>query len=110
MILLKDNYKNIINQLTDKQIVQQLFVSQYLILIIAIVLGWLLFDSWSEFTNLFIKEIGYFSISFIELFSRLEKKIPQYLNDFKEPFDSLFFLQSISDKMPFAGNQTASSS
>ena len=53
-----------------------------------------------EFTNLFLKEIGYFSISFIEMFSRLEKRIPHYLNDFKEPFDSLLLLQAISDNMP----------
>lgn len=53
-----------------------------------------------EFTNLFLKEIGYFSISFIEMFSRLEKQIPHYLNDFKEPFDSLLLLQAISDNMP----------
>lgn len=54
-----------------------------------------------EFTGLFLKEIGYFSISFIEMFSRLEKQIPRYLNDFKEPFDSLLLLQAISDRMPF---------
>jgi len=53
-----------------------------------------------EFTNLFLNEIGYFSISFIEMFSRLEKEIPRYLNDFKEPFDSLLLLQAISDNMP----------
>lgn len=53
-----------------------------------------------EFTKLFLKEIGYFSISFIEMFSRLEKQIPHYLNDFKEPFDSLLLLQAISDDMP----------
>lgn len=53
-----------------------------------------------EFTNLFLKEIGYFSISFIEMFARLEKQIPYYLNDFKEPFDSLLLLQAISDNMP----------
>lgn len=53
-----------------------------------------------EFANLFLKEIGYFSISFIEMFSRLEKQIPHYLNDFKEPFDSLLLIQSISDSMP----------
>ncbi len=53
-----------------------------------------------EFTKLFLNEIGYFSISFIEMFSRLEKEIPRYLNDFKEPFDSLLLLQAISDNMP----------
>lgn len=53
-----------------------------------------------EFTKLFLNEIGYFSISFIEMFSHLEKEIPRYLNDFKEPFDSLLLLQAISDNMP----------
>jgi len=54
VILLKENYKNIINQLTDKQIVQQLYLSQALIFLIAVILGLFIFDSWSEFTSLFI--------------------------------------------------------
>lgn len=54
------------------------------------------------FSTLFIREIGFFSISFIEMFAHFEKKIPQYLNDFKEPFDSLLLLQTVSDQMPLA--------
>lgn len=54
------------------------------------------------FSTLFIREIGFFSISFMEMFAHFEKKIPQYLNDFKEPFDSLLLLQTISDHMPLA--------
>lgn len=57
-------------------------------------------DIIQEFTEIFINEMGYFSISFIQMFSNMEKQIPRYLNDFKEPFDSLFLLQTISDNMP----------
>lgn len=57
-------------------------------------------DIIQEFTEIFINEMGYFSISFIQMFSNMEKQIPRYLNDFKEPFDSLFLLQTISDEMP----------
>lgn len=53
-----------------------------------------------EFADVFVKEIGYFSISFIQMFSNLEKQIPHYMNDFKEPFDSLLLLQTVSDEMP----------
>lgn len=53
-----------------------------------------------EFADVFVKEIGYFSISFIQMFSNLEKQIPHYMNDFKEPFDSLLLLQTVSDNMP----------
>lgn len=51
-------------------------------------------------TEVFIHEIGYFPIAFIDMISRLEDKVPEYLNKFSHPFDKLLLLQTSSDGLP----------
>ncbi len=50
--------------------------------------------------DIFIKEVGYFPIAFIDMISGLEKKVPYYLNKFAQPFDKLLLLQTNSDGLP----------
>lgn len=50
--------------------------------------------------DIFIKEIGYFPIAFIDMIVRVEQKVPYYLNEFSYPFDKLLFLQTSSDGLP----------
>lgn len=52
------------------------------------------------FVEIFIKEIGYFPIAFIDMISRLEEKVPYYLNKFSYPFDKLLLLQTSDDGLP----------
>lgn len=51
-------------------------------------------------TEVFIHEIGYFPIAFIDMISRLEDKVPEYLNKFSHPFDKLLLLQTSADGLP----------
>ena len=51
-------------------------------------------------TDVFFREIGYFPIAFIDMISRLEERVPYYLNKFSQPFDKLMFLQSNSNGLP----------
>lgn len=51
-------------------------------------------------TEVFIHEIGYFPIAFIDMISRLEEKVPEYLNKFSHPFDKLLLLQTSADGLP----------
>jgi hypothetical protein len=51
-------------------------------------------------TEIFIDEIGYFPIAFIDMISRLEEKVPDYLNKFSHPFDKLLLLQTSADGLP----------
>lgn len=50
--------------------------------------------------DIFIEEIGYFPIAFIDMIGRLEEKVPYYLNEFSYPFDKLLLLQTNSDGLP----------
>lgn len=50
--------------------------------------------------NIFIKEVGYFPIAFIDMVARLERRVPYYLNEFAYPFDKLLLLQTNSDGLP----------
>lgn len=50
--------------------------------------------------NIFVKEIGYFPIAFIDMIARLERRVPYYLNEFAYPFDKLLLLQTNSDGLP----------
>lgn len=50
--------------------------------------------------QIFIEEIGYFPIAFIDMISGLEQKVPYYLNKFSQPFDKLLLLQTNSDGLP----------
>lgn len=50
--------------------------------------------------HIFIEEIGYFPIAFIDMISGLEEKVPYYLNEFSVPFDKLLLLQTSSDGLP----------
>lgn len=54
MIVLKDKLNRMISELTDQQIRYQLFMSQAFILILACILGFFIFNHWSEFFDLFI--------------------------------------------------------
>lgn len=53
-------------------------------------------------TEIFVSEIGYFPIAFIDMIARLEEKVPFYLNEFSYPFDNLLLLQSNSDGLPLS--------
>ncbi len=50
--------------------------------------------------NIFIREVGYFPIAFIDMIARLERRVPYYLNEFSYPFDKLLLLQTSSDGLP----------
>lgn len=50
--------------------------------------------------DVFISEVGYFPIAFIDMIARLEKRVPYYLNEFAYPFDKLLLLQTNSDGLP----------
>ncbi len=52
--------------------------------------------------DIFIEEIGYFPIAFVDMIARLEKKVPYYLNEFSYPFDKLLLLQTNSDGLPIS--------
>lgn len=52
------------------------------------------------FAEIFVNEIGYFPISFIDMISRLEDKVPYYLKKFSHPFDKLLLLQTSEDGLP----------
>lgn len=43
----------LIKQMTDKEIVLNVYISQGMMLLIALILGWIWFDSWSSFFQLF---------------------------------------------------------
>ncbi|MDD3417321.1 MAG: response regulator receiver domain [Lachnospiraceae bacterium] len=51
-------------------------------------------------TDVFVKEIGYFPIAFIDMIAGLEQKVPYYLNKFAQPFDKLLLLQTNADELP----------
>ena len=51
-------------------------------------------------TEIFIDEIGYFPVAFIDMITRLEEKVPDYLNKFSHPFDKLLLLQTSADGLP----------
>lgn len=53
-------------------------------------------------TEIFVSEIGYFPIAFIDMIARLEEKVPFYLNEFSYPFDNLLMLQTNSDGLPLS--------
>lgn len=53
MIALRDKLNQLMNELTDQEVRYQLFISQALILSIACILGFFIFDHWSEFFQLF---------------------------------------------------------
>ncbi len=53
-------------------------------------------------TEIFVSEIGYFPIAFIDMIARLEEKVPFYLNEFSYPFDNLLLLQTNSDGLPLS--------
>lgn len=50
--------------------------------------------------DIFIQEIGFFPIAFLDMIARLEEKVPYYLNQFSYPFDKLLLLQVNSDGLP----------
>lgn len=54
----------------------------------------------SSLTEIFIQEIGYFPVAFLDMVARLEEKVPYYLNQFSCPFDKLLMLQINSDGLP----------
>jgi len=51
--LMKDKYNGIINELSDKELLFHLYLTQIILFVISIVLGFILFDSFQEFSDLF---------------------------------------------------------
>lgn len=79
---------DLIKKMTDKEILLNLYITQLLMLILAFVLGWLLFDSWADLFEKFkwdpftIFVVGGGSAFFIILFELiLEKILPKKMLD-----------------------------
>lgn len=84
----KMQQSQLIKKMTDKEIIVNLYVTQLIILTLAIILSWFLFDSWRDLLALFkwnpfqIVVIGGGSALIIILFEMwLEKKLPKNLLD-----------------------------
>ena len=54
---MKKNYRELIQSATDKELLNSLYLTQVMILIISFLLGMFLFDDLREFTNLFIWDL-----------------------------------------------------
>ena len=54
---MKKNYRELIQSATDKELLNSLYLTQVMILIISFILGMFLFDDLREFTNLFIWDL-----------------------------------------------------
>lgn len=50
---MRDKYSDIVKELTDRELLFHLYLTQLLLLVISLILGFLLFDSFSDFTALF---------------------------------------------------------
>lgn len=50
---MRDKYSDIVKDLTDRELLFHLYLTQLLLLVISLILGFLLFDSFSDFTALF---------------------------------------------------------
>ncbi|MDQ0271115.1 CPBP family intramembrane glutamic endopeptidase [Cytobacillus purgationiresistens] len=51
---MKDKYSDIVNELSDRELLFHLYVTQILLLVISIIAGWFLFDTFEDFSKLFI--------------------------------------------------------
>ena len=52
--MMKDKYSGIINELSDKELLFHLYLTQMILLFVSIILSVILFDSFREFSDLFI--------------------------------------------------------
>ncbi|RSK29350.1 CPBP family intramembrane metalloprotease [Bacillus sp. HMF5848] len=80
--------EEIVKQLTEKQLLFHLYMTQLLLMILALIIGFILFDSWGEFTQLWdlkdVKIITWgasfaFFVIIIDLF--IMKFVPKHLYD-----------------------------
>lgn len=86
---MKKKYEEIIKELSDRELMFHLYVTQIVLLVISLVLGWILFDSFSSFAELFkwedrhIWTIGGVAGLVVVLFDLLLMRIlpPSYYDD-----------------------------